>query len=175
VTQLAGPLAFYTLSTTLVTELLAAIATQSLGGPLASGCVVPGAIAWDDCTCGALYVSTTNWFLSDEFPGTLGSGTRVGAGCDLAWLVGDVTIQVMRCMPQPVGRAISVECAQLDATAKIMLADAFVTLDTTARVLCALKDGDSIIDFSIGEQTTQGPLGDCGGSELHAFVAVERR
>lgn len=174
-TQLTGPLAFYTISKTLVVELMAAIAQQSVGGPLSSGCVVPGAIAWDDCSCGALYISTTNSFLSDNFPDSLGPGTRPGAACELAWLVGDITIQVMRCMPQPEGRSISVECSKLESTAKTMLADAYVTLDTVTSVLCGLKEDDSIIDFSIGEETTQGPLGDCGGVELHAFVALERR
>jgi hypothetical protein len=175
VTQLMGPLAFFTISKTLVAELMSAIAQQSVGGPLDSGCVVPGAIAWDDCSCGALYVSTTNWFLSDNFPDSTGPGTRAGNTCELAWLVGDITIQVMRCMPQPEGRSISVECPRLEDTAKIMLADAYVTLDTATTVLCGLKDDDVIIDFSIGEETTQGPLGDCGGVELHVFVAIERR
>lgn len=167
-------LTFFTIPKLLATEISAAVAT-TLGGELNRVCVVPGAIAWDECDCGALYVSVNKWFLSETFPLNAQGADPRTTPCELPWLVGDITIQIMRCAPQPEGRtSIAPACAALENAARITAVDAYTVLTTTLSVLCGLKEDDIIIDFSLGEQTASGPEGACVGSELHAFVAVPR-
>lgn len=165
---------FYDIPKLLAAAIEAAIAT-TIGGPLVRVCVVPGAIAWDDCDCGALYVSVNKWFLSETFPLNAQGADPRTTPCELPWLVGDIVIQIMRCAPQPEGRTvIAPTCAALEASAKIVAVDAYTVLMTTLSTLCGLKDDDVIIDFSLGEQTASGPEGACVGSEIHAFVAIPR-
>lgn len=166
-------LTFYAVPNLILDAVEEALAT-TIGGAVNRACVVPGAIAWDDCECGALYVSVNRWFLSDTFPATQSADQRTGP-CELAYLVGEIVIQVMRCAPTASGRTVtSPTCAQLDEAAKIMAVDAYTTLTTTLALLCGMKRDNLIIDFSLGEQSASGPEGMCVGSELRAFVAVMR-
>jgi hypothetical protein len=166
-------LTFFTIPELLVTDISAAL-TASIGGAVDRACVVPAAIAWDHCDCGALYISANKWFLSETFPtNAQGADTRT-TPCELPWLVGEIVIQIMRCAPQPQGREIAPTCAALSAAAKILAVDAYVTLHTALSTLCGLKEDDIIIDFSFGEQTASGPEGACAGSELRVFVAIPR-
>lgn len=164
---------FYDIPKLLAASIEAAI-TLTVGGPLNRVCVVPGAIAWDECDCGALYVSVNKWFLSETFPyNAQGADTRT-TPCELPWLVGDIVIQIMRCAPQPIGHALAPTCTALEVASRIVAVDAYTVMTTTLSTLCGLKDDDIIIDFSLGEQTASGPEGACVGSEIHAFVAIPR-
>ena len=166
-------LMFYMIPNTLLNAIEAALAT-TIGGPMNRACVVPGAIAWDECECGALYVSVSRWFLSDTFPASQSADQRVGP-CELTWLVAEITIQVMRCAPTAAGRnVVAPTCEALDNAAKIMVVDAYTTLTTTLSTLCGMKQDNLIIDFSLGEQTASGPEGMCVGTELRAYVAMPR-
>jgi hypothetical protein len=166
-------LTFYDIPNILLDAISAELAAN-IGGPLNRACVVPGAIAWDECECGALYISASRWFLSDTFPVSQSADQRVGP-CELAWLVGEVVIKVIRCAPTASGRnVVAPSCSQLDTAAKITTVDAYVTLTTALRTLCGLKQDNIIIDFSMGEQTASGPEGMCVGSELRVFIAVPR-
>jgi hypothetical protein len=166
-------LTYYDIPKILLAAVEAALAT-TIGGPMNRACLVPATIAWDDCDCGALYVSVAKWFLSETFPQSQGADQR-NTPCELPWLVGEIVIQVMRCAPQPKGRtAIAPTCVELDAAAKIYAVDAYVTMTTTLATLCGLKEDDLIIDFSISDQTGSGPEGACVGSELRISVAVPR-
>lgn len=166
-------LTFFNIPKLLATEISEAIAT-TIGGALSRVCVVPGSIAWDECDCGALYVSVNKWFLSETFPINAQGADPRNTPCELPWLVGEIVIQIMRCAPQPEGRAMAPTCVALENTAKIVAVDAYTTLRTTLSVLCDLKNDDVIIDFSMGEQLASGPEGACVGSELRAFVAIPR-
>lgn len=173
-TQLQGQLAVYTVAATLVTGISDAL---ELAGaePLHRACVVPGEIAWDECTCGTLAITARRFFLSDDFPqGSLGQGLIRASPCDLPWLVAELAIQVIRCVPTPTGTSLSVPCAQLDAAAQVLLVDQYVTLTTTVSILCAFKTADRIVDYVLGEQTTTGPEGECVGTELIVLVGFYR-
>lgn len=167
-----GALGFYDVATVLVTGIGDALA-DSLGGLPDRGGVVPGEIVWDECDCGLLAVSPRRWFLSDEFPTSLTSGTR-STPCDLPWLVGELAIQVIRCAPSPVGDALAPTVEALDDAARVLVSDAYVTLSTTAALLCELRLDDRIVDYALGEQSTRGPGGGCVGTELVVLVALER-
>lgn len=175
--QIRGPVGFYTVAQTLVTNLEVALAA-SLGGPVQRACVVPGDIVWDGCNCGLLAVSVTRWYLTDDFPeSSSGFGASADARttpCDLPWLVGEFHVQVVRCAPIPEGNAISVPCPALDAAAQVLLADAYVALTETVSTLCELRESDQIIDYVLGSQETRGPSGDCVGSDLTAQVGLMR-
>jgi hypothetical protein len=69
---------------------------------------------------------------------------------------------------------ISVPCSELDAASKILISDAYVALTETILTLCELKGTDQIVDYVVGDQTTQGPAGDCVGTELSVFVGTYR-
>jgi hypothetical protein len=177
VAQLRGPTAFYQVADLLVTNVEAALAA-SLGGAVDRACVVPGDIAWDGCNCGLLAVSVRRWFLTDNFPeSSVGIGTSAivrATPCDLPWLVGELRLQVVRCAPIPDGNALSVLCPELDAAAQVLLSDAYVSLTETVSTLCELRESEQIIDYVLGDQETQGPAGDCVGSELTAQVGLMR-
>lgn len=166
-------LTFWSIPDTLVTNIANAIKTTR-GGDLMRACVVPGAIAWDGCVCGALYVAVVRWFLSETFPvNAQGPDVRT-TPCEMPWLVAEIAIQIVRCAPNPQGLSIDVECTALTESAKTVASDAYWTFTTALSTLCAMKDADTIIDFSFGEQNAVGPEGGCVGSELHVFVAMPR-
>lgn len=168
-----GPLAFYTVANGLATAIDDALAS-SLGGKPQRVSVVPGAIAHDDCSCGALYVSPSDYFFSDSFPnGGLSADTRE-TPCDLAWAVSRITIELMRCAPSAKGTALAPTVQALSAAAQIYVSDAYVVRNTVASYLCGLKNADDIIDFTLGDQAQNGPGGGCVGTSLTAYVALPR-
>lgn len=175
-TQLRGPTAFYQVAQLLVTNVAVELAA-SLGGAVERACVVPGEIAWDGCSCGLLAVSVRRWFLTDSFPessAAFGANAVRATPCHMPYLVGELRLQVVRCAPIPDDNAISVPCSALDAAAQVLLSDAYVALTETASTLCELRESDQIIDYVLGDQETQGPAGDCVGTELVAQVGLER-
>lgn len=165
--MITGPLKWYTVAETLRAAVHAAL-TET---PERSG-VVPGAIAWDACDCGMLAVSIAQVYPSDEFPAELTG--RVSAGCDAAWEVGEVVVQVIRCAPNPEGQALYPSVAALDASAQAVARDASEALRAVAVRLCQLREDRAIVDYLLRPQTVQGPAGGCVGSELRAFVGLPR-
>lgn len=171
--MLTGPLAFYTIASGIATAVDAALA-GTLGGRPERVSVVPGDIAHDDCSCGALYVSPSDYFLSDDFPqGGLSAGTRE-TPCELTWRVSRIDIQLMRCAPQPKGTALAPSVQALDTAAHVYVSDAYYVMKTTLAYLCGLKAADDIIDFALGDQSRNGPGGGCVGTGLLAYVALPR-
>lgn len=174
--QLRGPSGFTQLAKLLVTNVGTELAT-SLGGAVDRACVVPGDIAWDDCTCGLLAVTVRRWFLTDNFPETsaaFGANAIRATPCDQPWLVGELRLQVVRCAPTPPDGQLSPPCADLETAAEVLISDAYVALTETVRTLCELRESDQIIDYVLGDQETMGPAGDCVGTELIAQVALVR-
>jgi hypothetical protein len=170
---LLGPLAFYTVANGIATAIDAAL-NNTLGGRPQRVSVVPGDIAHDECDCGALYVSPSDYFLSDDFPqGGLSAGTR-DTPCELAWAVSRIDIELMRCAPQPLGTALAPTVAALDDAARIYVSDAYYVRKTTLSYLCGLKANDDIIDFALGDQGRRGPGGGCVGTNIVAYVALPR-
>jgi hypothetical protein len=147
----------------------------SLGGEVGRAGVVPADVVWDDCSCGLLAVTVTRFFLSDNFPAdtTTTGEIRIGP-CDLPWLVGEIHLDVVRCAPLPSGQELAPSVEALDASAQVLLDDAWRALSRATQELCALKENEMIIDYVTGEQTAVGPLGDCVGTDLRLLVALER-
>jgi hypothetical protein len=171
--MLTGPLAFYTVAHGIATVIDAAL-VGTLGGQAQRVSVVPGDIAHDECSCGALYVSPSDFFLSDDFSqGGLSAATREGP-CELAWAVARINIELMRCAPTPVGNAVAPTVQALDTAARVYVSDAYVVRTSVLRYLCQLQSSDQIVDFSLGDQSRNGPGGGCVGTSLTAYVSLPR-
>ena len=139
--------------------------------PVCRAGVVPGLIAWDDCSCGLL---ATTWALlmgSSVFPQ---EQVYVEGNCDTPWEVAEVAVQVIRCSPSPDGEANAPTVAALAATARQMDTDATQMRRACMQLLCGLKDSYDIVDFLVARNTPQGPEGGCVGSELRMYVALPR-
>lgn len=163
-TMITGPLKYYT-----VAESIRVAVDAALTG-LGRSCVVPGAIAWDECDCGMLAVSIGRVYLSDTFPEE--QTERIG-NCQAAWEVVEIVVQVIRCVPGPDDQGNSPTCAQLDGAAQIMATDTQKALAAIALWICN-NVNVTIIDGLISPMDPQGPEGNCAGPELHALVALPR-
>ena len=170
--MLTGPLAFYTVASGIATAVDNAL-NGTVGGRPQRVSIVPGDIAHDACDCGALYVSPGEFFLSDNFPESLSTDTRT-TPCEFAWVVSRIVIELMRCAPQPVGSATAPTVQALNVAAQIYVSDAYVVRTSVLEHLCELKSTDTIIDFTISDQTRNGPGGGCVGTTLTAYVALPR-
>lgn len=148
----------------------------TVGGSVDVVDVVPGSIAWDSCDCGGqLSVTWTRMYLSDRFPTDLaGADVLRASPCDSAYLVVDVTAQVLRCAPSPADGQLTVSGDALDAAAQVLADDAAVTLDAAACRLAELVDTGTISDYQVRSQTAVGPQGACVGTELNLVLAVRR-
>lgn len=162
---LAGSTAIYT-----VAERLRVAVTSALTN-IQRSCVVNGAVAWDECECGAVYVGLLRQYLSESFPGPV---QDTNAGCNGGFLAAELTITVARCAPSPPDGALSPSCAALDASAQEVLADAWTVMDVVPCTLEAMKDALEIAEYLPGQQPFRGPLGGCVASELSVLVAIHR-
>lgn len=167
---ITGPLRWYTVAEALRTAADAALAVTPAGPPDRS-CVVPGAIAWDECDCGLLAVSAARTYYSDAFP--VEQTEKIGAGaCRPAWDVAEVVIQIIRCAPSPQGQDLFVTCAALDTSAREVIEDAYTLKAAVSLKLCQMEEAGEIIDYLSQPQVFQGPQGGCVGSELRVLVAL---
>jgi hypothetical protein len=135
--------------------------------------VVPGSVVWDECDCGALYLTVLRTFLSDTFPEILAA--PVGVGCDASQEVAEIVVFVLRCAPSvnaPADLAPTPEA--LDGSARQLAADMFNTLSAVTGELCRMKEDGDILDFLMQEGTAVGEEGGCVGMELHVLVALPR-
>jgi hypothetical protein len=164
---ITGELKWYTVAETI----RAAVHTGLTVAPQRSG-VVPGAIAWDECDCGMLAVAQNRVFLSDSFPETYTA--PAGVRCDAAWEVGEYTVQVIRCAPNPEGQALAPPVAALDASAQEVARDTYEVLKAVSQTLCQMHDASDIADFLLLPLTSQGPEGGCVGVEVMFLVGLWR-
>jgi len=164
---ITGPLKWYTLASDLEAAAYAGFSDK----PQRHG-VVPGTIAWDDCTCGLLAVSLNQVYLSDDFPTPLNS--IAGIRCDAAYEIGEYVFQIIRCAPSPLSPSLSPTVAALDASAQETLRDLYELLRSVSVELCELEGMGSIMSHVLRPATAQGPRGACTGWELRALVALGR-
>lgn len=135
--------------------------------------VVPGAIAWDACDCGALYASVGLIYPSENFPEQ--QTTRdLATPCMAPYETGEIIVQIMRCAPQPQGQNSYPDAADEDASAQTVRRDAYEIMQAVAQLLCGLQDQDQIESFIIDTQVAAGPGGGCVGTELRFRVGLDR-
>jgi hypothetical protein len=163
--MITGTNKWYTVAAALRDAVVAGLST-----PVERSCLVPGEIAWDGCTCGALYVGHGLLYLSDRFPEQRGT---VEGPCDSPFEVQTMIFALMRCAPNPSGQSMEVPCTELDPSALQVRVDAQELLNAVSHKLCEMVDVD-IMDFIIDTQETKGPGGGCVGTELRIRVGLLR-
>jgi hypothetical protein len=165
---ITGSARWYTVGARIVTAV-----RTGLSSSVARAGQVPGDIAWDECSCdGALYVTVPRVYLSEAFPAE--QETPVGARCRAPYEVGEYTVSVVRCAPQPDGQDIAPFAADLDNAAGLLLQDIAETMDALAVLMCSMDDADEISDYLVTPAESAGPNGDCVGFTLRVLVALER-
>lgn len=139
-------------------------------------CVVPGEVAWDACDCasgGQLAVSITRVYPSVNFPTEAGfTALESRSDCPPPWRVAEIIVSVLRCAPSPQENAVAPSCDALDATARLVDADATVTWAAVSCRVTELERSGGIGDFIVRASTFVGPQGACVGSELRVLVAL---
>lgn len=165
--MITGPNAYYTILNTLLTSV-----NQALADKPDRVCVVPGAIAWDECECGLLAGTVVRWFFTDNFPV---ERTTIAGNCDAAFVAADLKIAILRCAPQPDDGELAPKCSELDTAAKILISDAFTVRQEVTKKLCEMKAADDITEFITRNQTPVGPGGMCVGTEFDVSVAIDRQ
>lgn len=169
--MVSGPSGFHVVAVAIKDAVAARLATVSPGVP-GRACVVPGAIAWDDCECdgGQLAVALDRTFFSESFP--VEQTTVIGSACQAPYLVAELTVQVIRCAPQPGEGELAPSCAALEASAQVVTSDAYLTRCGVLDALGELMGDNEIADYMLRPQLVVGPEGACVGSELHVFVST---
>ena len=143
---------------------------QNSTGKPARVSIVPGAIAWDECDdCGLLALAAARFYLSNQIPQPAATTDGVGA-----LLAVDCVTQIIRCAPSAQGTNLSPSVADLDASARQVLDDAYAIMCSTISALLAAQLAGTIVDFLISQQLFVGPEGACVGSELTYTVGFIR-
>lgn len=165
--MITGPDRWYTVGSHLVTAVRDGLSSK----PQRVG-MVPGEIAWDACDCGGmLAVSLSRLYLSDVFPEE--SETSNGA-CQPPYEVGQFTVAVVRCAPNPDGVEAAPPADELDSAAGLLLQDATEMLDSVAAVLCRLREDDEVLDYLVTPMEPVGPEGGCVGVNVTVRVCLVR-
>lgn len=166
--MITGPGRWYTVGGYLVTAV-----RNGLTAGVARAGQVPGEFAWDDCTCeGILGVSVPRVYLSEDFPDE--TEGPISARCQAPYEVGEFTVSIVRCSPQPEGQDLAPDAADLDSAAGLLLQDVSETMDALAALMCSLKDADTVSDYLITPAVSVGPEGACVGFNLTVLIALER-
>jgi len=126
-------------------------------------CIYPGDVAWDECNCGMLALTTTRIYASARFP-TLNA--ELIMDCGLPYMVASLEISMLRCIPSIQEGKRSPTCTQLGNATQIQYEDAFAVWQGTLCCLQAMKEHNFVQEFAIGVQSFIGPQGMCGGSML---------
>lgn len=134
--------------------------------------LVPGEIAWDSCDCGGmLAVSLSRLYLSEVFPE---ESETVSGACQPPYEVGQYTVAVVRCAPNPDGVEAFPPADELDTAAGLLLQDATEMLDSVAALLCRMREDDEVLDYLVTPVEPVGPEGGCVGVNLTVRVCLVR-
>lgn len=166
-TELTGPLKFYTVASTLVQAVNSALLTQ-----VDRAGVVPGQIAWDGGDCGLLAATVGPVYLSDVFPHQL---QDVIGYCSGSWEVSELTFQLVRPAPgAETNQSLYPTRDALDTASQLLATDAWVMLTTLSLQLCQLRLAETIVDFLLGQVSPIGPEGGLMANQVTAFVGLPR-
>ncbi|MFD8226844.1 hypothetical protein ACFV16_22030 [Streptomyces massasporeus] len=166
--MIEGPARWYTVGQNLVSAVRMGLSSK----PKRAG-QVPGDIAWDSCDCGGmLAVSMTRLYLSEEFPE---ESEAVNGACQPPYEVGQFTVAVVRCAPNPDGSETAPRADELDTAAGLLLQDATEMLDAVSALMCRLRHDDQVLDYLITPAEPVGPEGGCVGVNLTVRVGLIRK
>jgi len=144
-----------------ITERLAA----TTGGLPDRVCIYPGDVAWDECECGLLALTTSRIFGSETFPNEGLAGVSISQ-CGLPYLVANVDITMLRCVPSVQAGKRAPSCAALGDATQIMYEDAFAVWQGTLCCLLEMRKLGMVAEYNLAAQTFVGPQGQCAGSTM---------
>lgn len=127
-------------------------------------CIYPGDVAWDECECGMLALSTSRIFGSQTFPNEGIPGVGL-SNCGLPYMVAELDITMLRCVPGPIQQRPP-SCDKLAAATQIMYDDAFAVWQGTLCCLREMKAQGFIAEYAMAAQSFVGPQGGCAGSTM---------
>lgn len=159
-------------SGTLMLQVASAIATgcslalTNAGRPVNRTFVTQGEVAWDECDCGQLSVAVMRVVTTETFP----AETQPRRPCGDIMMM-ELQVGIVRCVPSADINGTAPSSSDLTNAAAIEFLDIYDIRSTTQSVLCQFAEANVIQDFFIGDQTSAGPLGGCGGSILNVKVA----
>lgn len=156
------PIGHYVVVTGIAECITERLAETSAGIPKRV-CIYPGVVAWDDCQCGMLALTTTRLFPSGTFPE---QGVARISECGFPYMVANLEISILRCIPSGDGRTPPT-CTQLGNATQTQYEDAFAVWQGTLCCLRTLKDAGFVQEWNISLQSFIGPQGMCGGSTLN--------
>lgn len=135
-------------------------------------CVVPGQIAWDDCSDGGqLEIALDSVFYSTDFPQDTTVDTAVNSACGPGIVVASMTLSLMRCAPMPAGlTARAPTCEALEEAALLVARDNYVLRTSLLCCLKQLRDERIIVDSRLNAMTVGGPQGGCVGNSVVIFI-----
>lgn len=164
--------ALSSVSSQIVTGIGSAIASESLGGPLTSVYYTNDAsVTWDRCSCGLLALNVNRIYTSYGFPR---DDTQSKTGnCDKLIVVADMTLTIVRCVVGPDENGEPPLAEDMIYSADVAFSDIIITRRELACILGQMYNSSPqiIADYLIGDDVPIGPLGNCGGRELHFKVA----
>lgn len=179
-----GPLTLHTLAQTVLGCVCAALDQAAAevegqpGCPTCRRCVVPGAVAFDECLdpCGGdeggqLTVSVPRMWPTSHFPAT-DTQVRGVKGCTPPpTTAAELVVTLLRCAPMPDERGCPPSCEELEAAARIVHVDQVTVYNA---LLCCLPatGGRRGRRFVLGASRIVGPEGGCVGVEQRVTVAL---
>ena len=128
-------------------------------------CIYPGDVAWDECDCGMLALTTSRIFGSETFPNEGISGVGL-SNCGLPYMVASIDITMLRCVPVIQDTKRPPTCEKLGAATRTMYEDAFAVWQGTLCCLLEMKRIGMLAEYNLAAQTFIGPQGSCAGSTL---------
>lgn len=137
-------------------------------GPPDRSCIVPGAIVWDDCSCGLLAVSWQLLGAGSTFP--VISADTSQTNCMTRVITAQVQIASLRCAASPDVNGNGPTCAELEADALQMLSDAAAVREYVDCCVRTMYTEGVIVDFALGQTLPAGPEGGCDGSTIDVWV-----
>lgn len=146
-------------------------------------CLVPGVVAWDDCSdpCGdqsgeggQLTVSFSKFWSTNRFPEDDLQLTGPGPGCAAPLTAAaEFVVTLLRCVPGPDEGGCPPTCEEQATAARVMMIDAATVYN--ALECCLPNDGTRRgRKWVMGGSVMVGPQGGCAGIEQRVSVALRR-
>lgn len=163
------PLAFFDIATTVLECVHSRIVNAGLPD-FGRVCVVPGEVAWDDCSCGQLTITNPSQFSSVTFP--LPSEGMNETQCGAPYTVSTFEVTALRCAPNPDRNGHSPQCITLQNAAKILYQDKYYMRTAVQCCLAELRNSNDIEDYNMSNTVETGPRGGCVGAVLSFNVSL---
>jgi hypothetical protein len=131
-------------------------------------CVVPGELAWDDCTCGLLAVEMVTTDYSENFL----TPTHALADKCRPYITTELRITALRCAPGPGSQGEAPSCTALDSAAQTQFDDTLAVMQGIAQALMTL-DANQVVEYYAAQGVKPaGPQGACVGVTSTALIAI---